>query len=98
MENPFDLMKNLNKIKNNFADMQEKLNALRETASVGGDMVAVTLNGKMEIIDIKIDPSVVTPDDVSTLQVLIASAFNTCNARMQLKIERETQELLGKKL
>ncbi len=93
MNNPFDLMKNLKDIQSKMSNMEGKLNDLRETASVGGDMVTVTLNGKMEVLDLKIDPSVA--NDVQMLQVLIASAINTCNSRIQERLKKETMQLMG---
>ncbi len=95
MNNPFELMKNLKNIQNQMSNVEEKLNNLKETASVGGDMVSVTLNGKMEVLDLKIDPSVVDVNDLTMLQVLIASAINTCNARIQDRLKKETMDLMG---
>ena len=57
-------------------DAQQKLRELETTVEVGGGMVAVTINGKQEIKKIKIEKSVVSPDDIELLEDLILSAVN----------------------
>ena len=56
--------------------MQEELAEKRVEGTAGGGMVRVVANGKQEILEIKIDPEVVNPDDVAMLEELILAAVN----------------------
>ena len=65
------------------ADMQEKMteaqNAVEAqefSASVGGGVVEAKVNGKKEVISIRIKPEAVDPEDVEMLQDLVVSAVN----------------------
>ncbi len=59
--------------------MEEQQKLLEEkefTATVGGGVVEVTLNGKYEVTKVEIDPEAVDPDDVEMLQDLVMAAVN----------------------
>lgn len=71
-----DLMKQMQKMQASVEKMQEELAAKTVEGSAGGGMVKVTANGKQEILEIKIDPEVVNPDDVEMLEELILAAVN----------------------
>ena len=81
--NPFEMMKNLGGLQNQLKEAQEKLGALRATGSSGGNMVQVTLNGKFELMDIKLDPICVDNRDVGMLQHLIVAAHHAAMENMQ---------------
>jgi len=55
---------------------QEALKEEEVTASVGGGVVQVVVNGHQEMVSVTIDPEVVDPDDVEMLQDLILAAVN----------------------
>lgn len=59
-----------------FAQMQEKMKNTKETGTAGDGLVSVTLNGEHELVDIKIKPECVDPEDVEGLELLIRSAYN----------------------
>lgn len=94
--NPFDLLKNMTNIQNQMRDMQGKLDNLRATGSSGAGMVEVTVNGKMEIISLSISKEIVDPNDVKTLEVLIAAAFNAAANEVQEQLKQEALSLAGK--
>jgi nucleoid-associated protein EbfC len=56
--------------------LQKQMAELRVEGNAGGGMVTVTLNGAKQILSIKIDPEVVSKDDVVMLQDLIVAAIN----------------------
>lgn len=87
--NPFDIIKNMQNIQSHMQNMQHKLETLRATGSAGAGMVEITINGKMEVQSITISEEVVDPHDISTLEVLIASAFNHAVTEMQQVIKQE---------
>ena len=75
--------------------MQERLNAqmaeLRVDASAGGGMVTVTINGMKQLQSIRIDPEVVSKDEVEMLQDLIVAAINDA----QRKADEELKQKMG---
>ena len=93
--NPFEMMKNLGGLQNQLKEAQEKLGVLRATGSSGGNMVQVTLNGKFELVDIKLDPICVDNRDVPMLQDLIIAAHHAAVENMQEKMKSELGPMLG---
>ena len=76
---------NIQKMMQQAQRMQENLQKqLRETtveATAGGGMVTVVMNGVKEIQRLRIDPEVVSPDDVEMLQDLIVAAVSDAQRR-----------------
>ncbi len=75
--------------------MQERLQKeaadLRVDATAGGGMVTVVINGSKQLLSIKIDPEVVSKDDVEMLQDLIVAAVNDA----QRKADEEMSSKMG---
>jgi DNA-binding YbaB/EbfC family protein len=90
MKNLAGIMKQAQKIQEKFAQIQEELAGKTVEATSGGGMVKVVANGKQEIISIKIDPEVVSKDDVEMLEDLVLAAVN--------EALRNAQELMQSKL
>ncbi len=72
--NPFDLLKNASAFQEQFARMQERLASETATGSSGGGIVAVTLNGRFELVSVRLDPVAVDGRDIPMLQDLIVAA------------------------
>jgi DNA-binding YbaB/EbfC family protein len=71
-----DLMKQMQAMQAKMEQMQEELAEKRVEGTSGGGMVRVVANGKQEILEIKIDPEVVNPEDVAMLEELVLAAVN----------------------
>lgn len=93
--NPFDMMKNMKDLQKNVDMMKSKLETTFVTGKAGAGMVEITINGKYSITDIKIDKAIVDPNDVETLQVLIAAAFNNASQNLQNKLQEESAKMAG---
>ena len=93
--NPFEMFKNLGAVQEQLKQAQEKLSEIRATGSAGGNMVQVTLNGKFEIQEIKLDPICVDNRDVPMLQDLIIAAHHAAVENMQEKMKSELGPMLG---
>lgn len=83
-------------------ELQEKIKKLQDdlvnkyaTGSSGGDMVKVTVNGKHEVIDIKIAREVVNPDDKEMLEDLIIAAVNDGMHKIDETIKLEMAKVTG---
>ena len=85
-----NLMKQAQKMQ---SEMQEKLEKAEEelanttlTATAGGGMVEVKMNGKRELVALMIKPEVVDPDDIEMLEDLIIAAINDANKQIDKKL------------
>lgn len=93
--NPFDMVKNLKNLEGTMNQMKEELAQISVTGSAGGNIVQVTINGKMEITAVKIDPIAVDPRDVQMLQDLIVAAHHDAMDKVQEQIKQKSGSLLG---
>ena len=74
--NPFDILKNAQKIQEQMGGFQEKLGRIKVTGSAGGGMAEIDMNGKMDVLAVRIAPETMSEENRSMLQDLIAAAFN----------------------
>ena len=70
------MMKQAQKLQQEMIRMQQEQESKTYTASAGGGMVSATVNGKHELVDMKINPEAVDPDDVEMLQDMVIAAVN----------------------
>ena len=71
---------------------QAELEATEYTGSASGELVTVTMNGKHEVVSVKIKPEAVDPDDVEMLEDLVAAAFNATVS----KVDADASEQMGR--
>ena len=70
------MMKRIQQMQENMERVQTEIEASSFSASAGGGAVEAEVNGKHEILSIRIDPDVVDPEDVEMLQDMILVAIN----------------------
>ena len=95
MMNPFDMLKNIQSMKEQLGNIQEELAEITATGSSGGNIVNVTLNGKFEIVSVKLDPICVDPREVQMLQDLIIAAHHDAMTKIQENIKAKYGPLLN---
>jgi len=93
--NPFDLLKNAQKIQEQMGSFQEKLAAISATGSSGGGMVEIDLNGKFEVTAVRISPALMESGDTEMLQDLITAAFSNGHDNIKETLNREIGALAG---
>lgn len=71
-----NMMKQFQKMQAKMEEMQQELEEMTVEGTAGGGMVKVIASGKQDILEIKIDPEVVDPEDIEMLQDLIVAAVN----------------------
>jgi hypothetical protein len=89
------MMKQAQKLQSKMLEMQEELGNRTVTVQVGGGMVEVVANGRQEILSLRIDPEVVTPDDTEMLQDLVLAAVNDALNRSREMVSDEMAKLTG---
>ncbi len=87
--NPFELLKNMDKIKNQAQEMKEKVATIKCCGYAYGNMIEAVANGNMEIESLKIDPSILTEENRAMLEVLVAAAVNTALKNVKERISQE---------
>ena len=76
-------------------NMQKELAQMQVEGSSGGGMVTVTLDGHKNCLKIKLEPEVVSKEDVDMLQDLIVSAFREAAARVDEEVSRKMSGFTG---
>lgn len=90
-----NIMKQAQQMQKKMLQMQEELAHRTVEATVGGGMVTVTVNGKSEVLQVKIEPQVVDPDDVEMLEDLIVAGVNEALRKAQEMASEEMGKLTG---
>jgi len=90
-----NMMKQVQKMAEDTQKLEEELAQMKIEASSGGGMVTAVCNGKGEILDIKIDPQVVDPNDVEMLQDLVISAVREVSEKAAETKSARLQEITG---
>ncbi|MFT8314929.1 MAG: YbaB/EbfC family nucleoid-associated protein [Clostridium sp.] len=90
-----NLIKQAQKFQKQMEDMQKDLENKSFEATVGGGAVTAVVNGKKQLIDVKIKPEVVDPDDVEMLQDLIISACNEAFKKAEDESAGEMKKMTG---
>jgi len=93
--NPNDLMRQVQKMQDEMARVQEE--TAQETIMItsGGGMVEVAITGELVIQSITIKPEVVDPEDIEMLQDLILTAVNEAIQKAQALMESRMSSLTG---
>ena len=86
--NPFDLMKQM-------GAFQDKLADVSATGSAGGGMVEIELNGKLEVLAVRIASEAVEGGDTEMLEDLIMAAFSNALEKTKEAITREVGTMTG---
>jgi len=89
------LMKQVKEMQEKVLKIQEELASKTVEATVGGGIVTVVANGQGDIVEIKIEPEAVDPDDVEMLQDLILAAVNEASRKAKDLMADEMSKVTG---
>lgn len=95
MKNIGQMMKQAQQMQSRMAEMQARLDQVEMTGAAGGGLVQVTLTGKGDLRKIKVDKSLMDPNEVEVLEDLIVAAFNDAKARVESHVAEEMGKLTG---
>jgi DNA-binding YbaB/EbfC family protein len=90
-----NILKQAQQMHARIAQLQEEMAAKTVEASSGGGMVNVVVNGKQEVLSVRIDPEVVSREDIEMLQDLIAAAVNEALRKSQEMMTEEMKKITG---
>jgi nucleoid-associated protein EbfC len=90
-----NIMKNAGQIKQNMQQMNERLQAARFQGEAGGGQVQATVDGRGELLGVKIDPQLVQAGDVELIEDLVCAGVRDAITRSRTAIQKEMQEITG---
>jgi DNA-binding YbaB/EbfC family protein len=90
-----NIMKQAQQMQARIARVQQELESREVEASAGGGMVTARVNGKQQLLDLKIEKAVVDPDDVEMLQDLVLAAVNEGLKQSQQMVQEEMSKVTG---
>ena len=95
MKNFAGMMKQAQELQGRMTEMQAEMERARIEGQSGGGLVAVTMNGKGDLAGIRIDPSLLKPEEAEILEDLIAAAHNDAKAKVERLMQEKMQSLTG---
>ena len=98
MDKGFDLgglFKQAQQLQERLANVQQELAGRTVEASAGGGMISAVVNGKLELVQVRIDPTLLQSADVEMLQDLVVAAVNEGIRAAQKMMSDEMGKLTG---
>ena len=92
---PGNMQAMIKKMQEDMVAMQEDLENREYDIAAGGGVINVKINGKKEILSVKIDPEAVDPDDVDTLEDLFVAAVNEAIKTVENASSQEMSKITG---
>lgn len=89
------MMKQAQQMQKKMTEMQEKLAKTEYEGTSGGGMIKVTISGKGELKKLKIDPSLIDPEDPEVLEDLIVAGFNNAKKEADEASESAMSGMMG---
>src|SRR4051794_31327390 len=89
------LMKQAAELKSKFESMQAELDRVDVEGTAGGGLVTVVLNAKSELKSLRIDPSLLKPDEAEVLEDLIVAAHGDARRKVETVMQEKMQSLTG---
>ncbi len=93
MKDIMGMMKAASEMKGKMEAMQAELAELVVEGRAGGGMVTVALSGKGDVRGLKIDPTLLKPEDAEVIEDLIVAAFNDAKGKSEAEMQRRMAEV-----
>jgi len=95
MKDLMGMMKQAQQLQERMQKLQAELEALEVEGQSGAGLVKVTLNGKGEMRRLKIDPTLMKPEETEILEDLVIAAFQDAKSKVEGAIQSKMQEIAG---
>ncbi|RMF74181.1 MAG: YbaB/EbfC family nucleoid-associated protein [Planctomycetota bacterium] len=89
------LLRNAGQIKQNMQEMQERLKTARHEGEAGAGQVRATVDGRGELVALRIDPQLVAGGDVEMIEDLVVAAVRDAVARSREALQQEMRTATG---
>lgn len=89
------MLKQAQKMQEDMAALQEDLDNREYDIKAGGGVVTIKINGKLEVKSIEVDPEIVDPDDVETLQDILVAGVNEAIKKVNATNSEEMGKITG---
>jgi DNA-binding YbaB/EbfC family protein len=89
------LMKQAQKLQGDVQRVQEEIAQMQCDGAAGGGLVTAVVNGQFDVVRVKIDKSVVDPNDVGMLEDLVTAAINAAAAKMRETSKQKMSSVMG---
>ncbi len=90
-----NILKQAQQIHSKISQLQEEMADKTVEASSGGGIIHIVMNGKQEVVNLRIDPEVVNREDIEMLQDLITAAVNEAIRKSQEMMTEEMKKVTG---
>jgi DNA-binding YbaB/EbfC family protein len=95
MKDLMGMMKQVKDMQERMQRLQEELAAIEVTGSAGGGLVSVTLTGKGDMKGVKIDPSLLKPEEAEIVEDLIVAATSDAKTKVDARLQEKMAEVTG---
>jgi len=90
-----NIMKQAQQMQQKMARLQQELEGREVEATAGGGMVTAVVNGKQQLLNLKIEKDAVDPEDVEMLEDLVTAAVNEAIKKSQEMMQEEMGKVTG---
>jgi nucleoid-associated protein EbfC len=95
MKDLMKMMKQASELQGRMQKLQDDLAALEVEGQAGAGLVKLTLTGKMDARRLKIDPSLLKPEESEILEDLVIAALQDAKAKAEAAVQAKMQEITG---
>lgn len=95
MKDLMGMMKQVKDMQDRMQRLQEELGAIEVSGAAGGGLVSVTLTGKGDMRRVKIDPSLMKPEEAEIVEDLIVAATSDAKAKVEARLQEKMAEVTG---
>jgi DNA-binding YbaB/EbfC family protein len=88
-------MKRAQELQSRMSDMQAALEQLRTTGTAGGGMVTVEVSGKLQLLSVKIEPTLLTSGDAEMVEDLVLAATNQALDKARAAAAEQMSQVTG---
>lgn len=95
MKDIMGMMRQAQQLQARMQKMQEELAALEVTGQSGGGLVTVTMSGKFDVVKVRVDPSLMKPDEAEILEDLLVAATRDAKGKAETEMQSRMAEATG---
>ena len=90
-----EMLKQAQRVQERMAELQRDLASRRYEASSGGGMATAVVSGQLRVLELHIEPTLVSGGDRSMIEDLATAAINAALEKAQASVQQELQQLQG---